>query len=62
MSFVLFGTVSQCCDATSILDGIVTIGDVSQSYRSAAVVVSVAGRGADRDHSFEELHLIHSTF
>ena len=22
MSFVLFGTVSQCCDATSILDGI----------------------------------------
>ena len=23
MSFVLFGTVSQCCDATSILDGII---------------------------------------
>ena len=24
MSFVLFGTVSQCCDATSILDGIIS--------------------------------------
>ena len=23
MSFVLFGTVSQCCDATSIIDGII---------------------------------------
>ena len=23
MSFVLFGTVSQCCDPTSILDGII---------------------------------------
>ena len=25
MSFVLFGTVSQCCDATSILDGIIEV-------------------------------------
>ena len=25
MSFVLYGTVSQCCDATSISDGIIVV-------------------------------------
>ena len=33
MSFVLFDTLSQCCDATSILDGIINIDSV-QNARS----------------------------
>ena len=37
MSFVLFGTVSQCCDATSILDGIISCNvGVTGSFRGSS--------------------------
>ena len=39
MSFVLFGTASQCCDATSILDGIIKLQLLSRWRRVEFCVV-----------------------
>ena len=42
MYFVLFGTVSQCCDATSILDGIIAMSPKLKNTTEALHLVWVS--------------------